>query len=187
MEPEAATQNRTISSNQMIIIKTISENLPEDWILYVKEHPHQYKNLNKKDRYYYLTTINKFRTQRYYNEIHVISNVKLLDYDIPSQEILKYSKGIVSINGTIILEALMCNKPILTFAQNTTPFVNLEGVFDIKNFIQCKESLNLIKAGYSPNYPCLDELIETYFYEIEENLDNNYCLLIEDLLFQETE
>ncbi len=159
MEPEAATQNRTISSNQMIIIKTIAENLPENWTLYVKEHPHQYENLNKKDRYYYLTTINKFRTLRYCNEIHTIANVKLLDSKIASQEILNHAQGVASINGTIILEALMCNKPILTFAQNTTPFVNVEGVFDIKNFVQCRESLNLIKDGYSPDYKNLDEVI----------------------------
>lgn len=185
MEPEAATQNRTISSNQMIIIKTITENLPKGWILYVKEHPHQYKNLNKKDRYYYLTTINKFRTSRYYNEIHSITNVKLLNSNINSQEILSHAQGVVSINGTIILEALMCNKPILAFSQNTTPFINVAGIFDIKNFSQCKESLDLIKEGYSPNYQSVDEIIETYFYEIEDNVNNNYCLLIEDLLLQD--
>ena len=65
MEPEAATQARAIFSNQLIIIKTIAQSLPKDWILYVKEHPHQWK-LNSYDSFYYLAEIDKFRSKEYY-------------------------------------------------------------------------------------------------------------------------
>lgn len=182
MEPEAATQNRTISSNQLVIIKTIAQNLPEGWILYVKEHPHQYANLNKIDRYYYLSTINKFRTKRYYDDIIKIPNVKFLCLETPSKVVLQQAQATASINGTIILESIMNHKPVLAFSQDTTPFVNINGVFDIRSDSMCQEYLHLIKEGYVPDDINVDEIIENYFYIIEDNEANNFALMVEDLL-----
>jgi uncharacterized pyridoxamine 5'-phosphate oxidase family protein len=182
MEPEAATQNRTISSNQMIIIKTIAQNLPAGWILYVKEHPHQYANLNKLDRYYYLSTINKFRTKRYYDDIIKVSNVKFLCVETSSELVLKEAQATASINGTIILESIMNKKPVLAFSQDTTPFVKVDGVFDIRSSTMCQKYINKIKDGYIPNNDTLDQIIENYFYVIEDNEKNNFSLMVEDLL-----
>lgn len=181
MEPEAATQARTTFSNQLIIIKTIAQNLPDGWKLYVKEHPHQLSNLNNSNRYYYLAGIERFRTEEYYNEILKIPNVKLLDINTKSRDIINSAQAISSINGTIILEAIVSKKPILLFSQDTTPFQNLNDVFHIKNLDDVTMAIESINSNFKANYNDFNKLIDNYFFKVDSTKKTDYKSLIEYL------
>lgn len=182
MEPEAATLTRTTFANQLVVIKTISQNLPNGWKLYVKEHPHQHQNLNNKTTYYFLATLHKFKTKRFYDEIKNLSNTYLIKSNISSRLLLENSIAASSISGTIFFESLIMKKPFIAFSQNTSALTKVNGVFDIKNDDDCKKALEILKNGYQPDYDNLDLIIENYYYEVENNQNNNFDLLFEDLL-----
>ncbi|WP_294961190.1 hypothetical protein, partial [Sulfurimonas sp.] len=152
VEPEASTLARVAFYNQLVIIKTISQCLPDGWILYVKDHPHQSKDLNNASRYYFLTTIEKFRTKRFYDEISKLKNVYLLSLEVDSKIIVKHAQAIACINGTVIVESINNNKPLLIFSQETTPFTNVEGVNDINNLSECRLAINRIEFDNKINY-----------------------------------
>jgi hypothetical protein len=187
MEPEASTIVRTIFSNQLVIIKALAQNLPKGWVLYVKEHPHQFSRLNNFERYFYLSSIEKFKTKRYYEEIVKLPNVKLLDIRTKSKDILKKAQVVSTINGTITLEAITMKKPILLFSQNTTPFQKLKDIFYITNSDDIKKALNKIQNDFEFQYDDLDNLINNYFFEVEFGKSNDYRKLVENSLYQDKE
>ena len=182
MDPEASILARTVFSNQLVIIKTIAQNLPNGWKLYVKEHPHQHQNFNNSTVYYFLPTLYKFKTKRFYDEIIKLPNTYLIKSNISSKIILEKSVAASSINGTIFFESLIMGKPFISFSQNTSALTNVNGIFDIKNNDDCKNALEILEKGYQPDYDNLDSVIENYYYEVEKNQKNNFDLLFEDLL-----
>jgi len=184
MEPEAATQARATFSNQLIIIKTIAQNLPDGWELYVKEHPHQLKNLNNRNRYYYLAGIKKFRTKETYRDILRIPNVKLLDINTKSKSIIESSQAVSSINGTIVLEGIVSKKPILLFSQSTTPFQNLNDIFHVKSEEDVVIAMNKIQNQLKVNYDDLNGLISEYFFKVDRTKTTDYKDLFENLVLR---
>lgn len=113
-EPEAATGVVVDLQNQLTIIQILSQCLPEGWLLYVKDHPHQY-NINNTLDHYYLTNIQFFKDAGFYEELLKFTNVRLIDLNTPSEDLIKHCIATSTINGSIILESILCQKPCITF------------------------------------------------------------------------
>ncbi len=97
-------------TDQVNLIKQIAESLPFSFKLYVKEHP----------------AMVGFRTRRYYKELKKIPNVKLIHPNHDSYEIIKDARLITTQTGTAGWEALLLQKPVITFGDvyyNTLPAV----------------------------------------------------------------
>jgi len=186
-EPEASTLARTTLANQLVIIKTISQSLPAGWVLYVKEHPLQFTQLNNFARYYFLASIEKFKTKRYYDEIVKLQNVELLSTSIDSKDIIKHSQAISTINGTVVIEALKSKKPILMFSQGTTPLVNMKDIFDISTSQECKMILDEINTDGKTECEYLDcgDIVQDYLFEVSSPNKLDYKRLVERLVTKE--
>jgi len=182
-EPEASIMARAKLSNQLYIIKQLSQNLPSGWILYVKEHPHQFK-LYMPGWWYYLTSIYKYRTKEFYKEILKFDNVKLLKLSMKSQDIIKSTDAISTINGSIASEAISYNKPLILFGHQSTPFGLCKDTFKITSKKQCKNAIEKIADGFIPEYSDFSEICENYLFEHKELAANNVQLLIEYLVFE---
>lgn len=139
LEPEAVVLYWAdgIYSNQVKLIENIASQLPPGIMLYVKDHPHLYGYRDVSD----------------YKCIQNIPNVKLLAPHLPGKKIVNDSKGVITLNGTAGLEALLLNKQIITFG---SAFYNLSSrvsyVRNIKDFRTVIYDLNGI------NYEDDDEL-----------------------------
>jgi hypothetical protein len=86
-------------TDQINLIRQISKSLPIHFKLYVKEHPGMIR----------------YRPFSYYKELKKIPNVKLINPDQVSFELIKNSKLIVTITGTAGWEGIILKKPIITF------------------------------------------------------------------------
>jgi len=84
-------------NNQLELARQISMSLPGDYTLVVKEHPGMIG----------------LRTPSYLEKIDKTPNVKLIDYRIPSEEVLKRTDLVISSTGTIIFEAAFYWKPAI--------------------------------------------------------------------------
>lgn len=89
-------------TNQKALIEMISRVLPYNHFLYIREHPHWPKYFS----YKFLKTLKSF------------SNVKIISPDISIHDILSNTKGVITLNSTTGVEALMHGKPVLSFSSN---------------------------------------------------------------------
>ncbi|OGY48669.1 MAG: hypothetical protein A3D39_05395 [Candidatus Buchananbacteria bacterium RIFCSPHIGHO2_02_FULL_39_17] len=84
-------------SNQIETARLLAMSLPDDYTLVVKEHP----------------TMVGLRPPSYLEKIARTVNVKLIDYRIPSQEVLTKADLIISPNSTTLFEAAFLKKPAI--------------------------------------------------------------------------
>jgi hypothetical protein len=180
-EPEANIMARAKFSNQLVVIKQLSQNLPKGWTLYVKEHPDQFK-LDKPGWWYFLISIHKYRTKEFYKELLKFDNVSLLKCKVKSQDIIKSAEAISTINGTIASEALSYNKPLILFGHQSTPFGLCDDVFKITSSKQCQEAMSQIEGGFIPDYSDFNEIVDNYLFELERSPVNDVRLLIDYLV-----
>ena len=120
--------------DQLIIIKMLDDLLPDDYTLYVKEHPKQ----EISNRYI-----------GFYSDILKTScKTTFVNEDTPSSELISHCKAVVTITGTAGWEALFKLKPVLLFGHNFYEYS--QGVFQISNEKDCKLAINdICKKNYS--------------------------------------
>lgn len=96
----------TVRSNgfidQVLLLKLISLNLPDNHHILVKEHPNVLGRMKLSD----LLSIRKLK------------NVSLVNPKITAHEIIKVSDIIMTINSTVGFEALLYQKPVITFGKS---------------------------------------------------------------------
>lgn len=86
-------------ADQIHLIKQIAMSLPVNHYLYVKEHP----------------TMVPYRPRNYYKAIKKIHNVKLINPNISSFDLIARSKLIMTITSSVGWEATLLKKPVITF------------------------------------------------------------------------
>jgi len=180
-EPEANIMIRSELSSQLTIIRLLSQSLPKGWVLYVKDHPGQFKLANK-IYYGYLASIHKYRTKEFYQEILKLNNTKILDINTNSSDIVQFSEAVATINGTVALEAVAIKKPVIIFGPRSTPLSICKDIFGVTSFDQCKNALSKLEDGFRPNYSDLDQVINDYVFEFEARTSPNVQLLINYLV-----
>lgn len=82
-------------ANQIEAVRLVAMSLPGDYTLAVKEHP----------------AMVGYRAPSYLEKLARTANVKLIDYRIPSEQVIKNTDLIVSPSSTSIAEAAFYNKP----------------------------------------------------------------------------
>ena len=87
--------------NQLNVIQNIAKSIPIGYKLYVKEHPTQ--------------RIFGWREPSWYEEVLELPNVKLIHPDASNDELLKNCSLVISVGGTIGLEAAFFKKPSIVF------------------------------------------------------------------------
>ncbi len=85
--------------NQLELIENISRSIPADYMLYVKEHPFSYFS----------------RPLYFHKQIKKFPNVRLISPHANSMELTKKSSLILTITGTTGWEAILLQKPVITF------------------------------------------------------------------------
>jgi len=180
-EPEGGILARTSMESQWVLIKMIQASLPEGWVLYVKEHPHQFI-LNNWKMEYYINNIDYFKSKRFYDEINKLDKVFLINSAVSSQILLKDAVAIATMNGTIMLEAVEYNKPVLLLASNTVPLQMCDDYFKIKSQSDCKEALMMIQQGFRPKYEDVSDKMYDYLEtDDKKGFANMVKSIVEDM------
>ena len=160
-DPESSTMpNEEIIANQGLNIKKLAVNLPKGWVLYVKVHPHQFNfKFNFWPWEFYGNVLRYYFSIKHLKYINQIPNVILINNSISQNDLIKKSKSVASISGTVLLEASFYKKPILVFGRNLyLQFSNsyyIESKSQIKKAIKEIQKNNLIESDVetiSQNY-----------------------------------
>lgn len=165
-QPERTSMPEALGfSNQWLIIKMLSNSLPEGWMLYIKEHPSMYTN-NLDFRY---------RSVSFYRDIASLSNVTLVPLDFNTFSLIDNSKGVVTITGKVGVQALIRNKLVLIFGISS--YKDFSQVYSIKNDTDLNNFFN------NNHFSVDDSAIQTYLQSINHRSvsgisdDSNYDTL----------
>ncbi len=131
--------------DQAQLIAQIARSLPIQYKLYVKDHP----------------AMKGRRARSYYKSLLKIPNVVIIDPSVSSFDLIKGSKLITTITGTVGWEASMLGKPVITFGNvfyNVLSFVKQVGkIEDLPNLVNSQ--LN----NFSYNFDEMKRLVAAVF------------------------
>lgn len=139
-QPEMTTLSMGGSyKDQFLAIKLLSENLPKGVMLYVKEHPEIHQTRSFLSRFSEL-----------YSLVTSLDNVRLVEPSLSTFELIKNSKAISTITGTVGWEGLFRGKPVIIFGE--VYYKYCDGVFNVYEKEDLKKAINSIfNIGY-----CID-------------------------------
>lgn len=143
-----------IYSDQTIVINMISNNLPDNWFLYVKEHPSQFM----------LTNGYMGRDSYFYDDIVKLPNVRLIDQKFTTFELIDNAKAVATLTGTVALEAIIRNIPALVFGYAW--YRDSPGIFYTLTNEECKNAILKIEKGFRVK----SEHVKAYLLSLHQKL-----------------
>ena len=133
MEPEISLLKFSPEfNNSMEAISLISKCLPCDTLIVVKEQVHSYG----------------VRSRWFYKTLNKLGNVVFSKPDILSEHWIKESCAVATISGTVGVEAVHYNKPVLSFGKHQ-PINYLPSVIYASNYSEVKAAVSAIISGFS--------------------------------------
>lgn len=141
-QPERTSQPEGMQfADQILAIKKLSLVLPDDTKIYVKEHWAQFIKWPPENSLFMYNE----RPDNFYEEISKINKVELIDFKHDSRHLIENSICVTTITGSVGLEALKINKPVITFGypwysccKSNFHFSNDTTQEDIQEFLQLK-------------------------------------------------
>ena len=154
-QPERTTSPEGgVFANQLLVVSLLSKCIPENWKIYVKEHPMQFQTVSSHGEC--------SRTEDFYDDLSQISNVELLPISTSSFDLCDNSKCIATVTGTVGWESVIRGKPVLIFGYAWYRFCN--GVFYTPTEKTCRKALTQIAEGFTVD----KNLVRLFIHMIEQ-------------------
>ena len=119
--------------NQIEVIRNIALSLPSGMKLVVKEHP---------------AAVGK-RPLSYYKKIIAIPNVEMINSSVETSMIIKNSKLVSTISGSVGLEGIILGKPVIIFGNAPYQILPETTVKQVKNLSLLHEDINFMLRNFS--------------------------------------
>lgn len=135
--------------DQHLILDLLSASIPDDWIIYYKEHPFSFqvggKASLRRDRYYY-ERISRFK------------NVRMIPAETDSFELIDKAQVVATPAGTVGWEAMVRGVPAMIFGH--VWYQGCKSVFQIETLADCQKAIGAIKSGYKPDQKDLERFAQ---------------------------
>jgi len=129
-QPEASVDvGGRYNEDQLKCIENIWRQLPYGWFLYVKEHSNALGD----------------RSMFFYKKIKKMPNVQLISEKMDSHMLIKHAQLVVTITGTIALEAALLNVPSVTLTKMYFNLLNKCKYMSWLDFEGCESLVSLIE------------------------------------------
>ena len=139
-QPECSTSPLGgVFVDQILMVKILSRALPDDWLIYIKEHPVQWlaQGIN----------YTSFRYRGYYRKLAKIKKVRLVPAEVLAADLMDKSQAVATITGTAGREAALRRKPVLMFGD--AYYRDCPGVFKVNNVASCQNAITKINYGFT--------------------------------------
>ena len=137
-QPEAGIW--TTYQDQLLILDIISEAIPEDWVIYYKEHPSQFMVGSKGS---------SCRSRHYYEKIAGYRNVKIISSGEDTFKLIDGAQAVVTPAGTVGWESIVRGIPALIFSP--VWYQGCKSIFKINTFKDCCDAITKIRNGFKPD------------------------------------
>ncbi|MBU0490167.1 MAG: hypothetical protein KKD31_19685 [Bacteroidetes bacterium] len=106
-QPEATTSpSGDVFVDQMLCVEMLLKHLPDNYLIYVKEHPAQFQSHREGHTY---------RFWEFYSDFLRSSRVRLMPLQYDPYILIKNAKAVASVAGTAGWEAMALGKPVICF------------------------------------------------------------------------
>lgn len=106
-QPEATTSpGGDIFVNQRLCIEILLKHTPNNYFVYIKEHPNQFMSHMEG---------HTSRIKDFYNDLIANPRVKFIPFEIDSYTLIRNAKAISTVTGTAGWEAMVQQKPVIVF------------------------------------------------------------------------
>ena len=124
-QPEKSTcPNGGYYIDQILAIKLLSQLVPNDYKIYVKEHPSQFVSS-------YARYGDRMRDLNFYEKILDIDKVSLVSSQEDTFKLIDKCEFVASVGGSICIESVIRGKPALQFGKSW--YDSCEYIFNVKN------------------------------------------------------
>ncbi len=130
--------------HQDIAITRVLQNMPKNWKIVYKANPAQF-DFNKRKR----SSWPEWYASNYYEKLNSTGQVIFVPINSPTDELIKNSRGVLTVNGTVALEAVALRKRCIIFSDNW--YSAIDGVHLCKNNHDISKALNLMISNIPPN------------------------------------
>lgn len=159
MQPEMTTSTLgEVYSDQLLAIEKISNIIPDDWVIHVKENPKQLEG---------------HRGEYFFKRLSLIKKVKYIAKTVNSFDLIDNCQFVANVSGTVGWEALIANKPCVVFGKAW--YQEFNGIIKYHHNLTLEEIINtkidqsliekqynhfiqhtangIVDRGYIPNFP----------------------------------
>lgn len=126
-----------IYEDMLLIVDLLAKSLPNDWQLYVKEHPYQFSRSDPR--------LYNFRSKYFYSKIASYDKVKLLAAETSTSKLIEKSQFVVTVTGSTGWEALMVGKPVMLFGHSAW-YSPCNSCFNVSSLEECKKAIYKIQS-----------------------------------------
>ena len=127
LEPEFSVQGRCKEFNdQKAIIKLLALNMPAGYDLVIKEH----SDIGRRDRGFYIDLLK-------------IPNIRMAHPSLRGIDLVKKSRAVATMAGTVSLEATMMGKRVIEFSRHSS-FSFLNNIYTVKDISDLKKVIKKV-------------------------------------------
>lgn len=124
--------------DQLVFLQLLSQCIPDDVHIYVKEHPKQRKKGFAN------------RSINFYKQIAALPNASLVSHDMSSFVLREHCKAVATGTGTAGFEALFRAKPVILFGHRFYQYA--AGVYMVRTKTDCIQAIeDIFQAGKTPS------------------------------------
>lgn len=141
-QPECTTSPQGgVFVDQILMIETLSAALPDDWIIYVKEHPYQWMPRG--------ANFSPYRYPGFYEAIIRIPKTRLVPPATSSYALTDRAQAVVTVTGTPGWEAILRGKPAIVFGFPW--YQDYPALFKVRSVEECRIAIQKIQDGFVIN------------------------------------
>lgn len=175
-QPEATTSpGGDIFVDSNIILDALSKNLPDDYLIYVKEHPAQFHSHREG---------HTNRIMSYYDNLLLHKKVRIIPLHFDPFKLIRSAEAVATIGGSVGWEAMALGKPVISFGLSW--YENYNGVYKVKDEASASKIFQFIKSFKFDERDLVAYLaafgqksIKAYYYrglKKEMNLSEEECI-----------
>jgi len=152
-QPEASTSARGDHYVELReVVALVAAALPSDFMLVLKEHPHQYEKLLP-------------RADGFFRSLVSVPRVHLVDSSVPSTVLRERCRGVITVSGSNGFEVLATGKGVIAFG--TASWREAPGVWTVRTKSEVHAAVNSVCGGGTISrdvyLPYLDRLKKATF------------------------
>jgi len=150
-------------TQQWLIARMISMNLPDGWGLTIREHPSTFRNRYSR----------AVRKQGFYRELCDLPNAQIAPMDISPFELIDSSRVVATVTGSVGVESVLRGKPVVVFGYAS--YSEMPGVFRVNEGAMLHKLFDSISNGVY-TMPGDKEIIDYLVWVNSNSLENNPSL-----------
>lgn len=134
-QPEKATMPLGgVYDDQYLMVQVLTDAMPDDWRLLVKEHPWQFQKLDS----------HQGRDAQFYADLAALPDVELVPTGTSSLRLIDHAHAVATVTGTAGWEGVVRDTPVFTFGDAW--YSICEGVFDVETTEDVEDAVKTIRS-----------------------------------------